>query len=69
LGLGTLLPDKQSGVHRAGIIMRIAMEYLKYICEFFFGNFWHFCGLVIVLAIIFNPGFSVLRINRKNEKD
>lgn len=23
------------------------------VLEFFFGNFWHFCGLVIVLSIVF----------------
>ncbi len=27
------------------------MEIVKYLCEFFFCNFWHFCGLVIVLAV------------------
>ena len=27
------------------------IEIVKYLCEFFFCNFWHFCGLVIVLAV------------------
>lgn len=25
------------------------MEIVKYLCEFFFGNFWHWLGLVIAL--------------------
>lgn len=27
------------------------IEVVKYLCEFFFCNFWHFCGLLIVLAV------------------
>ena len=27
------------------------IEVVKYLCEFFFCNFWHFCGLVIVLVV------------------
>jgi hypothetical protein len=23
------------------------MEIIKYLCEFFFGNFWHFLGLIV----------------------
>lgn len=45
------------------------MEIARYICEFFFGDFWHFCGLVIVLAIVFNPGFSIVKISRKNKEE
>ena len=38
------------------------MEYV----EFFFGNFWHWLGLVIIVAIIF--GRRLLVINNKEEK-
>jgi len=27
------------------------MEIAKYLCEFFFTNFWHWLGLVIIIAI------------------
>lgn len=27
------------------------LEICRYLCEFFFCDFWHFCGLVIVLAV------------------
>lgn len=36
------------------------MEIVKYICEFFFTNFWHWLGLLILLAVIFG---SVTKIN------
>ena len=32
------------------------MEITKYLCEFFFTNFWHWAGLVIVLGVIFRFG-------------
>lgn len=32
------------------------MEMTKYLCEFFFGNFWHWEGLVIILSIVFKLG-------------
>lgn len=28
------------------------MEVTKYLCEFFFTNFWHWLGLVIVLMAV-----------------
>lgn len=28
------------------------MTVLQYLCEFFFGNFWHFCGLVVVICLL-----------------
>lgn len=28
------------------------METVKYICEFFFTNFWHWLGLLIFLIVI-----------------
>lgn len=30
------------------------MEIVKYLCEFFFTDFWHWLGLVIVLCCICN---------------
>jgi len=29
------------------------MELTKYILDFFFSHFWHFLGLVIILALVF----------------
>lgn len=29
------------------------METVQYLCEFFFGNFWHYIGLVILVGIVF----------------
>ena len=28
------------------------METVRFICEFFFGNLWHWLGLVIIVMII-----------------
>lgn len=42
------------------------MEIIKYLCEFFFGNFWHFLELVVLAVIIF--GHPIVEINRKGEK-
>lgn len=32
------------------------MEITKYLCEFFFTNFWHWLGLVVILGIVFRFG-------------
>lgn len=32
------------------------MEIIKYLCEFFFTNFWHWLGLVVIIAVIFKFG-------------
>lgn len=32
------------------------MEIVKYLCEFFFTNFWHWLGLVVILAVVFRFG-------------
>lgn len=32
------------------------MEITKYLCEFFFTNFWHWLGLVVILAVVFRFG-------------
>ena len=39
------------------------MSVVKYLCEFFFGDFWHFCGLVIVLAEVVGLLVSILPWN------
>lgn len=39
------------------------MEVTKYLCEFFFTNFWHWLGLVIILAIVFR--FGILSFGNK----
>ena len=28
------------------------MEVAKYLCEFFFTNFWHWLGLTVMLAVV-----------------
>lgn len=38
------------------------MEIVKYLCEFFFTNFWNFLGLIIVLAII--SGSTLIKIEK-----
>lgn len=42
------------------------METVKYVCEFFFGNFWHWLGLFILISTIFSGGF--INIFTKNKK-
>lgn len=32
------------------------MEIVKYICEFFFCNFWHWLGLFFIVLAIFEGG-------------
>ena len=41
------------------------MEIVKYLCEFFFTNFWHWLGLLFVLAEIF--GLPLIYINSNKE--
>ena len=46
------------------------MEIIKYICEFFFTNFWHWLGLFFVLAVIFGGGYTkLIEINHKKDED
>ena len=40
------------------------MNTIKYLCEFFFNNFWHFLELVILTNIIF-LGLRI-KIKKKN---
>lgn len=45
-----------------------AMEIVKYLCEFFFTDFWHWLGLLFVLSVIF--GMPLVYIGtRKNKKE
>lgn len=44
------------------------MEIAKYLCEFFFTNFWHWLGLAALLGIVF--GNELIKIDsNKNVKD
>lgn len=51
------------------------MEIVKYLCEFFFTNFWHWLGLVVVLGITFRFGLvsfftdNSKKIVNRDEKD
>ena len=44
------------------------MEVVKYLCEFFFTNFWHWLGLVLLIGFV--PAFRFIKVidNSKNEK-
>lgn len=50
------------------------MEIVKYLCEFFFTNFWHWLGLVVILGVVFRFGLvsfitdSSRNIVKKSEK-
>lgn len=41
------------------------MEIVKYLCEFFFTNFWHWLGLAALLGIVFGNGFIKIDSNKK----
>ena len=41
------------------------MEVVKYICEFFFGNFWHW----LLLWILIHTSFSVTFKERRKRND
>jgi hypothetical protein len=50
------------------------MEVIKYLCEFFFCNFWHYMGLLIMIYVV--SGISLVsignrftEINHKNNKE
>ena len=38
------------------------MEITKYLCEFFFTDFWHWLGLVLLCAVIFR--IQLIRIGK-----
>ena len=41
------------------------MELTKYILDFFFSHFWHFLGLVIILALVFRREVINFTIKRQ----
>lgn len=43
------------------------MEIVKYICEFFFTNFLHWLGLLVMLCVFCNVRLLTFNIN-KNDK-
>ena len=43
------------------------MEVVKYLCEFFFGNFWHWLGLIFLLGEICSISF--VRIIKDKDDD
>lgn len=52
------------------------MEIVKYLCEFFFANFWHWLGLFFIVLAIFEGGLiRNIKVtdnsvnNKKNEED
>lgn len=45
------------------------MQVLKYICEFFFTNFWHWLGLVSILCIIFRVELISFNNNKNKENE
>ena len=46
------------------------MEIVKYLCEFFFNDFWHWIGLVILAAVIVPRGiFEFNKIIKNKEKN
>ena len=42
------------------------METAKFICEFFFGNFWHYLGLWFLCATL--AGTRIVEINKHNKE-
>lgn len=43
------------------------METVKFVCEFFFCNFWHWLGLLIYLAVMFRYGLITFNIGNSNK--
>ena len=43
------------------------MEIVKYLCEFFFTNFWHWLGLLFIIAVIFH--MPLIYIGKKKKKE
>lgn len=40
------------------------METVKFVCEFFFTDFWHWLGLVVLIGVIFGTGFIKVNSNK-----
>ena len=49
------------------------MEIVKYLCEFFFCNFWHWLGLFVMLIFVHPFAYGMFNTfkeyNSKKEKD
>ena len=45
------------------------MNTIKFICEFFFTDFWHWLGLVIVLCVLLRFGLITINIGNKNKEE
>ena len=45
------------------------MEIVKYLCEFFFGNFWHWLGLLFIIATICGMGIVKLGFKEDNKDE
>lgn len=50
------------------------MEVTKYLCEFFFGNFWHYMGLLIIICAVSGIGLVSIgnrftEINHKKQQN
>ena len=52
------------------------MEVTRYLCELFFGDFWHWLGLVVILCVVFRFGlvsfgnkFTEIKNCKKKEKE
>ena len=43
------------------------MEIIKYLCEFFFTNFWHWLGLFLIVSVVFRFGLISFISNKSNE--
>lgn len=44
------------------------MSVVKYLCEFFFGNFWHFCALILFLYCVI-PRIEIRREKKMDCKE
>lgn len=43
------------------------MQTVKFLCEFFFTNFWHWLGLLVIIMAIFKLPISV-KLNNQEKK-
>ena len=37
------------------------MEVVKYLCEFFFCDIWHYLGLLLLVAVLFGRGIISIK--------
>ena len=44
------------------------METIKWLTEFFFGNFWHFIELLLLLSVIFSKSLITIFTNHATQK-